>query len=306
MNIAFEEIEKIAIELGFSAVGYAPAHELADEPERYMQALEKGHFAGMEYLKRNLEKRFNPQLLVDGAKSVLVFLAPYGIQRADEHIDIAFDPSNEGSLPDGNSNLSGRYKVAQYALGEDYHTVIRGKLNNILEMMKREEPSISGRVFVDTAPVLERAWAVRAGLGFIGKNNFFISRKYGIRNFIGVIISNFELDGNRAEIFSENDSRKSIDKKYCGNCTRCIESCPTGALSEPYTLDANKCTAYLTIEAKDATVGKNIEKSDERGGWIFGCDACMNACPWNSRNSTGWDEFCQKEFPLGENHLKRR
>lgn len=286
MKIAFEQIEKYAKELGFVAAGYASAHELAEEVPHYMESLDKGNFANLDYLKRNLEKRFNPQLLVDGAKSLLVFLAPYGKERNSEYIEI--------SLPDSTSS----YKVAQYALGEDYHTTIRAKLEKILQMMKELDPDISGRPFVDTAPVLERAWAVRAGLGFIGKNNFFISREHGIRNFIGVIISNYETDGLSVD--------SATGKKYCGNCTKCIDSCPTGALYGPYSLDARRCTSYLTIEDKGTSLESNIENAQSRGGWIFGCDACMNACPWNSRNSQGWIEFEQKNMPLEAAHLKRR
>lgn len=294
MKITFEQIEKFAKELGFLAAGYAPAVELADEQPHYIAALERGDFANLEYLKRNMEKRFNPQLLVDGAKSVLVFLAPYGKERDTEYVEISFAENSEASESVGKQ----LYKVAQYALGEDYHTVIKGKLNAVLQMMKEEDTGISGRVFVDTAPVLERAWAVRSGLGFIGKNNFFISREYGIRTFIGVIISNYELVGIPAEA--------SDNKKYCGNCTKCIDSCPTGALCAPYSLNACKCISYLTIEDKGSSLAANIEKAPSREGWIFGCDACMNACPWNSRNHKGWKEFEQKKDPLEASHLRRR
>lgn len=290
--------------MGFVAVGYAPATELTEEPERYMHSLESGHFANMEYLKRNLEKRFNPQLLVEGAMSVLVFLAPYGKQRDSQYIEL-FSSEQDATL---------KYKVAQYALGEDYHTVIRAKLNAVLEMMKEADPHISGRIFVDTAPVLERAWAVRAGLGFIGKNNFFISREFGIRNFIGVIVSNYETEEpvNVAQTNGSGETKlsgreeKEIGKKYCGTCMKCIENCPTGALCAPYTLDARKCTSYLTIEEKGASFGSNMEHAGERGDWIFGCDACMDACPWNSRNTKGWKEFEQKRTPLESSHLRRR
>lgn len=286
MPILFEHIETLAKELGFSAAGHAPANELENEQERYMESMEKGYFANLGYLERNLEKRFNPRLLVEGAKSVLVFLAPYGSLQGD----------NDGYI---DTTLSGKYKVAQYALGEDYHTVIKAKLNEILSHMQQLDPAIKGRVFTDTAPVLERAWAVRAGLGFIGKNNFLINRKCGIRNFIGVIICNWEADQN-------NCAPTDLYKKYCGSCTKCLEACPTGALCAPYTIDARKCTSYLTIEDKEASMPQNIEKSGERGGWIFGCDACMNACPWNSRNKEGWPEFQQKEKPLPITHLRRR
>ena len=283
MPILFEHIETFAKELGFAAAGYAHAGELENEPERYMESMEKGYFANLGYLERNLEKRFNPQLLVEGAKSVMVFLAPYG----------SLQNGNEGYVE---TTLPGKYKVAQYALGEDYHTVIKSKLNEILTRMQQTDPAISGRVFTDTAPVLERAWAVRAGLGFIGKNNFLISRECGIRNFIGIIISNW---------IPEN-TPTDISKKYCGSCTKCLEACPTGALCAPYTIDARKCISHLTIEEKGASMPRNIEMAGERGEWIFGCDACMNACPWNSRNKEGWPEFRQKENPLPISHLRRR
>lgn len=345
MKIEFEHIASYAKELGFVAVGYAPAHELADEIPHYLQAMDKGHFASLEYLKRNLEKRFNPQLLVEGAKSVLVFLAPYGKERDTEYIEISF-PANSDlptdtphresmqpqalqkkSISDGKTEGSLLFKVAQYALGEDYHRVIKGKLNAVLEKMKYADPSICGRVFVDTAPVLERAWAVQAGLGFIGKNNLFISREHGIRNFIGVIISNYEIlneqeaskagftgeaitespsNLERGEVLSRVKKVKEIGKKYCGNCTRCLDSCPTGALCAPYSLDAGRCISYLTIEEKGASIASNIGNAHSRDGWIFGCDACLNACPWNSRNGKGWKEFEQKCTPLEASHLRRR
>ena len=290
MPIPFEHIATYAKELGFVAAGFAPAQEIDLEPERYTKSLEKGHFAEMGYLARNLEKRFNPQLLVEGAKSVLVFLAPYGSQNNnEEYINVG-------------AGTGTPHKVAQYALGDDYHTVIKGKLNKILAYMQQSDPTISGRAFTDTAPILERAWAVRAGLGFIGKNNFLISRECGIRNFIGVIISNWQTD----HINENNCAPTDLYKKYCGSCTKCLDACPTGALCAPYTIDARKCTSYLTIEDKTACMPLNIEKSGERGGWIFGCDACMNACPWNSRNKEGWPDFQQKENPLPLSHLKRR
>ncbi|MBQ7999567.1 MAG: DUF1730 domain-containing protein, partial [Bacteroidales bacterium] len=197
----FLELKELAYSLGFTAVGYAPALPLQDEAARFADAMKQGHFAELDYLKRNVEKREDPRLLVEGAKSILVFLAPYGDSSVSEKSNVTeIGFSSCGNLPELPAELrGGGYKVAQYALGEDYHTVIKARLNTILNFMKEKEPTISGRIFVDTAPVLERAWAVRAGLGFIGKNNFLISRECGIRNFIGVIISNFEMPPQRYE-----------------------------------------------------------------------------------------------------------
>lgn len=307
----FLELKELAYGLGFTAVGYAPALPLQDEAARFADAMQQGYFAELGYLKRNIEKREDPRFLVEGAKSVLVFLAPYGNSSVAERANITeIDFSNCYNLPEQPADLhKGGYKVAQYALGEDYHTVIKKRLNTILNFMKEKDSTISGRTFVDTAPVLERAWAVRAGLGFIGKNNFLISRECGVRNFIGVIISNFEIPPQRYEecgIIPPKEWEELCNKKYCGSCSRCIDACPTGALCSPYSLDANKCISYLTIESKGASPISNLEHADERNGWIFGCDACMNACPWNSRNKKGWSEFEQKESPLGYTHLRRR
>lgn len=254
-------LSSLSEELGFADFGIARAEALTAERERYLSSLEKGYFADMEYLSRNVEKRFNPQLLVEGAKSVLVFLAPYG------------EPSGSG--------------VASYALGEDYHKIIKDRLYIILTKLTglatgRERP-LRGRVFTDSAPVPERAWAVKAGLGFIGKNNFLISRKAGIRTLIGIIITDIELPVTSPE----------NDKKYCGACTRCLEACPTGALCSPYRLDARKCISYQTIENKALSelLIENKAPFPRLYGRYFGCDACLDACPWNGKNRPGWPEF---------------
>lgn len=273
-------------ELGFAEFGIIQACE-ADltEQSRYLNALNEGFYADMHYLARNIEKRFNPALLVEGTQSILVFLAPYG----------------EKEVPG----------IASYALGEDYHITLKDKLHTLLQELPRlaglpEETKESssrqkshGRVFTDSAPILERFWAVKAGLGFIGKNNFLISPRSGIKTLIGVIFTSIALPV----------TPPVPDKKYCGNCTRCLEACPTGALCAPYTLDARKCISYQTIENKalplaaaagdvpgevTEEVTEGIPGTPSRpqlAGWYFGCDACLNACPWNSRNLPGWPEF---------------
>lgn len=254
-------LSSLSKELGFADFGIARAEVLAAEREHYLSSLGSGYFADMEYLFRNMEKRFNPQLLVEGAKSILVFLAPYG------------EPSGNG--------------VASYAQGEDYHKIIKDRLYIILTKLTdistgREKP-LRGRVFTDSAPILERAWAVKAGLGFIGKNNFLISRKAGIRTLIGIIITDIELP-----VTSPGN-----DKKYCGACTRCLEACPTGALCAPYRLDARKCISYQTIENKalPKLLIENKASFPPLHGRYFGCDACLDACPWNGKNYPGWPEF---------------
>ena len=281
----YQKITELACELGFTASGVAPAAPLREEFSHYLTAMEEGCFADMEYLKRNCNLRRDPRQLFEGGKSLLLFLAPYGEKSAAPERDIRFQDGSHGS-----------YKVASYALGRDYHKVIKKRLSAILDYIKRELPGAEGRVFTDSAPILERAWGVRAGLGFIGKNNFLINREVGIRNFIGVIISNVEF----APVFD-----MALYKNYCGECRRCIESCPTGALS-PFRVDASRCISYLTIEKREGGIELNRELAEERDGWIFGCDACMNACPWNGFNRQGWSEFNPQPGSIPAAHLHRR
>ncbi|MEG1692022.1 MAG: tRNA epoxyqueuosine(34) reductase QueG [Bacteroidales bacterium] len=279
MQEIIKNIYSLSSSLGFVDFGIASANELVTEIEHYNNSMKNGYFADMNYLSKNLEKRFNPKLLFEGAKSILVFLAPYG------------DGNNSNICKD-----TPLINVASYAWGEDYHLVIKNKLQIILNRIitlaknyKEENDSTpdttTGRVFTDSAPILERAWAVKAGLGFIGKNNFLISRKVGIRTLIGVIIVNIELP----------QSIKTDDKNYCGNCTKCLDACPTGALCAPYNLDARKCISYNTIENKQLSQILELQNENKKSlnfnGWYFGCDVCMNACPWNRKNITGWPEL---------------
>ena len=255
-----------AQELGFADFGCARAAELPSSiREHYHRAMESGYFANMDYLKRNIEKRFNPTLLVEGAKSVLVFLAPY-------------------SLP---KNLEPPQGIAQFALGEDYHIAIKEKLFTIMKRLQELFPEFQGRAFTDSAPVMERYWAVEAGLGWIGKNNFLISRTCGIKNLIGVIICNLDIPAT-GEILPD----KSLHTKgSCGECTRCLIACPSGALCHPYSTDARKCISYHTIESRSLQDDVAAGKLPDFAGAIFGCDRCLNSCPWNSANKEGWEVF---------------
>ena len=276
-------VKAMAKELSFADFGSAPAGPVSQLCRNsYNNALEKGHFADMQYLNNNLEKRFNPSLLVEGATTVLVFLAPY-------------------SLPD---NLTPPAGISQYALGQDYHTVMKGKLFKIIDFLAANCQGFQGRAFTDSAPVMEREWAVRAGLGFIGKNNFLISKSCGIKNFIGTIICNAPIPSTM-----EMEPQKQLETRgECGECQRCLQSCPTGALCAPYAIDARKCISYHTIENRylgESLANGEIECLD---GKIFGCDNCSNACPWNSRNLPGWEEFrinyeelCDREKEWWEN-----
>lgn len=199
----------------------------------------------MSYLARNLEKRFDPRQLVPGAESVLCFLAPYGAAGGG---------------------------VAGFAQGIDYHKVIKDRLFSVMEELRRQFPAFEGRPFVDSAPVLERYWAVKAGLGFIGQNNFFISPEYGLRTIIGVILCNIPADS-----FAPHAPLAATE---CGACGACLRACPTGALRAPFDLDARRCISYLTIESHDP-LPDALSTQESRRGWRFGCEECMRACPWD-------------------------
>ena len=304
----WELICRLAMEAGFADWGAVAAEEVSTEQKCYYNAREAaGYFAELDYLKRNCSKRFNPALLVEGTKSIVLFLVPFG-----QEMEMGNPPY-----------------IAQYARGKDYHKVIKERLFTILATLKERFPEISGRPFVDSAPVLERYWAMRAGLGFIGKNNFLISPKCGIRNFICSLFLNVELPPPDAADRRE----RTQGLPSCGACRRCLDACPTGALEAPFVLNANKCTSYLTIEKRhiqQQAGQRQIEQRQAGGleahitdshslrqqrrynrmellkeenaipvnGWLFGCDCCMNACPWNSKNISSWPEFLPQECEI--------
>lgn len=276
----YAKIVKLSKELGFSDLGCAKPSQLTLEEARYNKRQEKGYFGAMKYLRRNVEKRFDPSLLLPGCKSVIVFLAPFAKRVGGRTI--------KGG---GNSERGGR--ISEYAQGVDYHVVIKKKLRTIataiIEAGHKADANNSSkpceivccRVFTDSAPILERAWAVRAGLGFIGKNNFLISPTCGIKNFIGIILTTAYLPYN-----------EKVIEPSCGSCEKCLEACSQKALEAPYTLNATKCLSYKSIEAPLETLTEPYANPHR---WIFGCDDCTNACPYNSKNRPGWREFHSNE-----------
>ena len=262
----YHEVAQMSAELGFADFGCARTGVLPSAVQQhYMDALEQGRFARMEYLGKNLEKRFNPSLLVEGARSILVFLAPY-------------------SLPDGIQAPEG---IAQFALGTDYHIAIKEKLFTIMKKIQEMDSSFQGRAFTDSAPIMERYWAVEAGLGWIGKNNFLISRQCGIKNLIGIILCNLEIPAT-ADILPH---KMLQSKGSCGECRRCLDACPSGALQQPFCTDARKCISYHTIENRFLEEDMAAGAVPHFAGTVFGCDKCLDACPWNSANKEGWKEF---------------
>ncbi len=242
-------IKNKALSLGFTDVGFSPITPLEEKRKPFQQWLDNGYNAGMEYLANHFEKRLDPSLMVDNAKSVVSLIHNY------------YPPVEQPA---------GTLKIARYAYGEDYHDVIKTKLSLLFDFIKENHfPSLEGRLFTDSAPVMERAWAVKGGLGWIGKNSLLINRQHGSFFFIAELITNLVVDEPAEEV-----------NNYCGKCTRCVDACPTNALSGSGLLDANRCISYLTIENKGEIPDEFIGKLDNR---IFGCDICQEVCPWNRR-----------------------
>jgi epoxyqueuosine reductase len=242
-------IKEKAKDLGFDLCGIAAARPLAEKEDILKNWCKAGMNAGMTYLARDIEKRINPELLVDGAKSLIVTGINY-------YTDIR---QTEPGVP----------VLSRYAYGEGYQDVIKEKLNELLTFIKSIEPEAEGQPFSDSAPLLEKAWAAEAGIGWQGKHSIVINKKIGSFFFIGVLILNIEL---------EYDNPLTGD--YCGTCRLCIDLCPTGAINEDHTIDARKCIANLTIENRGPIPEDIIPKLEGR---IYGCDLCQEVCPWNKK-----------------------
>ena len=240
-------IKRIASELGFDFCGISKAEKLEKEAPRLEAWLKKEAHGKMSYMENHFDKRLDPTLLVPGARSVVSLLYNYYPEK-----DLAKEkPKN--------------HKIAKYAYGKDYHFVIKEKLKTFMKLIGEEIGEVGGRVFVDSAPVMERQWAEKSGLGWIGKNTLLINKQQGSFFFLAELILDLELEPD------------GPIKDYCGTCTRCIDACPTDAIT-PYELDASKCISYLTIELKDSIPN---EFKDQMEGWAFGCDICQDVCPWN-------------------------
>ena len=275
-----KEIKKCAREAGFDRCGVAPSRPLEEHRSRFTEWLRGGFSSTLTYLERNVEKRLDPSRLVAGAQSVIVCA-------------VSYRNAISGGYPEGWSGP----KIASYACARDYHDVIRGMLLEMFERLRAAEPTLRGRVFVDTAPVLEKAWAVEAGLGWIGRNSLLVVPGLGSFVLLGELIVDSEVD--------------RYDQPYCGtgcgSCWRCVESCPAGAIRPDRTLDTSRCISRLTIERGDP-------EPEQLHGWIFGCDACQSVCPYNRsapdhRSSrfdpvydprqidrTDWAAFSEEEF----------
>ena len=255
-TITSTEVKRLALDLGFGFAGVAKAERMTEEERRLEEWLNQSYHGTMRWMENHFDKRVDPTKLVPGAKSVVSLLYNY--------------------FPDDDRPSREAPKISRYAYGDDYHGVIRSKLKTLVRRIEEAIGApIDGRVFVDSAPVLERDWAKRAGVGWVGKNTLLINPRAGSYYFLAELISDLDLTP---------DGRI---KDYCGTCRACIEACPTEAISpEGYLVDGSKCISYLTIELREAIPE---EFSGRMEGWAFGCDVCQEVCPWN-RFSTPHDE----------------
>ena len=235
-----------AYELGFSFCGVAEAQFLDEEASSLELWLKRGYNSGMDYMANYFDTRLDPRVLLPGARSV---------------ISLAFN-----YFPNQNQPDEAPFKISKYAYGIDYHEVIREKLSCLAEFLRQRAGDIHIRTFVDSAPVLERAWAVKAGIGWIGRNSMLISRRNGSFFFLAELITDLQLKFDTP-----------LGRNYCGDCSLCVDACPTGAITD-FTIDASRCISYLTIELKDQL---SPAPKGSYGEWIFGCDICQDVCPWN-------------------------
>jgi len=256
-------IKQKANELGFFYCGFSTAGFLADEAPKLERWLRDGLHGKMTYMENHFDKRLDSTKLVEGSNSVISLLLNYY-------------PSE--------SQTENAPKISKYAYGEDYHLVIKDKLKLLVESMKEEIGDIQGRVFVDSAPVMDKAWAKKAGLGWLGKNTNLIHPKEGSFFFIAEIISDLS--------FTQDPPMRD----YCGTCSKCLDACPTNALATPYQIDASRCISYLTIELKDQLIPQQFNES--MGNWMFGCDICQDVCPWNRFSKAHQEKRFNPDFEL--------
>lgn len=243
------KIKVIAGELGFAKCGIVPADRLSVESERLSDWLAKGFHGEMRWMDRPEQDRSDPRTVMPDVRSVVVLAMNYFTPHEHEN-----DPA--------------RGKISRYAWGDDYHDLLRQRTRELLRQITLEAPDVKGRVCVDTAPMMEKAWAVRAGLGWIGKHSNLITKELGSWVFLSELLLDVELEYDR-----------EIVEDHCGTCTACLDACPTTAIVEPYVVDSRKCISYATIELRDETLPDDITAN--QNGWLYGCDICQDVCPWN-------------------------
>jgi epoxyqueuosine reductase len=249
MTLRSEIIKQQAFALGFNKIGIVPAGALTEEGEQLKEWLARGFHGRMGYMARDPEKRSDLQLLMPSAKSVVCVALNYF--RPEKHIE----------SPDIG-------KISRYAWGDDYHDVLRDKLKQLLDWISARVPEVEGKICVDTSPIMDKAWAAKAGIGWIGKHTNLITKEFGSWVFLGELLLSIELDYD-----------SYIEADHCGTCIACIEACPTQAIIAPYQIDATRCISYGTIELRDSKLPEPIESNLEN--WVFGCDICQDVCPWS-------------------------
>jgi epoxyqueuosine reductase len=250
-------IKQNALDLGFSFCGIAKAMKLEVDARRLENWLNKGFHGKMSYMENYFDERIDPRVLVPDAKSVITLLCNY--------------------FPVQEQNTE-QFKISKYAYGTDYHFVIREKLNQLIAFIQKNIGAVNGRGFVDSAPVLERTWALKSGLGWIGKNGNIINKQQGSFFFIATLIVDISLDYD-----------DPIAKDYCGSCTACIDACPTEAILPNKEINGSKCISYFTIELKDALIDEGMNFDN----WLFGCDTCQDVCPWNRFSQPNKEQLFQ-------------
>ena len=244
-----DQIRQHARELGFQFVGIVPATALITERDRLREWLARGYHGNMSWMARDPDQRTDPRKLFPAARSVVVVALNY------------YTPAEHSSAPNTG-------KISRYAWGDDYHDVVGSKLRSLLSWIQEQDHEATGKVCVDIQPMLDKAWAARAGIGWLGKHTNLITKELGSWVFIGELLLNLELDYDDEPI-----------EDHCGSCTLCIDACPTNAIVEPYVLDSNQCISYATIELREPEMPPPIAKHLE--GWLYGCDICQDVCPWN-------------------------
>jgi epoxyqueuosine reductase len=283
-------IKKLANQLGFQYCGITPAVYLEEDARRLEKWLSKGMHGTMSYMENYFDLRVDPRKLVPGAKSVITLMINYFPKE-----------TQPADTP----------RISKYAYGKDYHEVIREKLKTFLESIKKEIGDVHGRGFVDSAPVLERTWAQRSGLGWVGKNGNLISKQSGSFFFIATLITDLELQYDDPFV-----------KDYCGTCTKCVDACPTDAILPDRVVDGSKCISYFTIELKEMLLPENMKGKFEN--WVFGCDICQDVCPWNrfskpagevgftpipeilNLSTKEWNELTEEQFKIIFKHTSLR
>lgn len=249
------QVKKKALQLGFAKVGIAPPESLQTELDRLQQWLARGFHGEMKWMERDPAQRADPRLFWPQARSIVVVALNY------------YTPHEHGISGRAQSELS-TGKVSRYAWGDDYHDIVGDKLRELLSWIKTQWPEAEGKVCVDIQPVMDKAWAARAGLGWIGKHTNLITQDFGSWVFIGELLLNLELEPDEIQVADQ-----------CGSCTLCLDACPTNALTEPYVLDANLCISHATIESRAPVIREEVAEHLE--GWLYGCDICQDVCPWN-------------------------